>query len=62
MYLAIYQSVDSNVDFQSGANRSVMATTTVPLLAPAASLALETTAALVSSVATYLSPSLLLTR
>jgi hypothetical protein len=62
MYLAIYQSVDSNVDFQSGPNHSVMATTSVPLLAPAASLALEATAALVSSVGNYLTPSLLLSR
>src|SRR6185369_5215341 len=47
MYLAIYQSVDSNVDFQVGSTHSVVATTTAPLFAPAASLARETTAALV---------------
>jgi len=61
MYLAIYQSVDSNVDFQIEAS-PLIATTTAPLAAPAASLARETTAALVSWVGSYLSPSLLLNR
>jgi len=62
MYLAIYQSVDSNVDFQVGSTHSVVATTTAPIFAPAASLARETTAALVSWVGSYLSPSLVLNR
>ena len=62
MYLAIYQSVDSNVDFQVGESTSVIATGNTPLLAPAASLARETTAALVSWVGNFLSPSLLVNR
>jgi hypothetical protein len=62
MYLAIYQSVDSNVDFQTGETSTVVAATTVPILAPAASLARETTAALVSWVGNLLSPSLMLNR
>ena len=62
MYLAIYQSVDNNVDFQTGETSTVVATTTVPILAPAASLARETTAALVSWVGNFLSPSLMLNR
>ena len=62
MYLAIYQSVDSTVDFQSGDTSAVVATTTVPFFAPAASLARETTAALVSWVGNFLSPSLMLNR
>ena len=62
MYLAIYKSVDSNVEFGTGDTQSVIATTSVPMLAPAASLARETTAALVSWVGNLLSPSLLLNR
>jgi hypothetical protein len=62
MYLAIYQSVDSSVDFPVGATPSTIATTTAPLLAPAASLARETTAALAAWVGSYLSPSLHLNR
>jgi len=62
MYLAIYQSVDSNVDFQTSSATPEIATTTAPLLAPAAALARETTAALVSLVGSYLSPGLLLNR
>jgi hypothetical protein len=62
MYLAIYQSVDSNVDFGSAATPPVIATTTVPVLAPVAALARETTTALVSWVGNALSPSLLFTR
>src|SRR5262249_1407181 len=42
MYLAIYQSVDSNIDFQVNSSPSVLATTTAPLLAPMAALARET--------------------
>ena len=61
MYLAIYQSVDSNVDFQTGETSTVVATD-VPTLTPAASLARETTAALVSWVGNFLSPSLLVNR
>ena len=62
MYLAIYQSVDSNVDFESSTTSPVIATTTVPVLAPLAALASETSTALVSWVGNALSPSLLLTR
>jgi hypothetical protein len=62
MYLAIYQSVDSNVDFGISESPSVVATTSVPLLAPAAALARETTAALVSWVGNALSPSMVLNR
>jgi hypothetical protein len=62
MYLAIYQSVDSNVDFQVGEATPVIATGNTPLLAPAASLARETTAALVSWVGSYLSPNLVFNR
>jgi hypothetical protein len=62
MYLAIYQSVDSTVDFQTGDSSTVVAATTVPMFAPAASLARETTAALVSWVGNFLSPSLMLNR
>jgi hypothetical protein len=62
MYLAIYQSVDSTVVFQTGDTSTVVATTTVPIFAPAASLARETTAALVSWVGNFLSPSLMLNR
>jgi hypothetical protein len=62
MYLAIYQSVDSNVEFQTGETATVVAATTSPILAPAASLARETTAILVSWVGNFLSPSLMLNR
>ncbi len=62
MYLAIYQSVDSNVDFGISETPSTIATTTVPELAPVAALARETTTALVSWVGNALSPSLLLNR
>ena len=62
MYLAIYQSVDSNVDFGSAATPPVIATTTVPVLAPVAALARETTTALVSWVGNALSPSVLFKR
>lgn len=62
MYLAIYQSVDSNVDFEIGATPSVTTATTVPVLAPVAALARETTTALASWVSHTLSPSLLLNR
>jgi hypothetical protein len=58
MYLAIYQSVDSNVDFGTSEAPSVVAATTVPLFAPVAALARETTTALVSWVGNALSPSL----
>jgi len=61
MYLAIYQSVDSNVEFESSTTTPVIATTTVPVLAPLAALASETSTALVSWVGNALSPSLLLT-
>lgn len=62
MYLAIYQSVDSNVDFEISGTPSTIATTTVPVLAPVAALARETTTALVSWAGNALSPSLLLSR
>jgi len=62
MYLAIYQSVDSNVDFQLGDTQSVIATTTAPVFAPVASLAAETSTALVSWAGHLLSPSLLIGR
>jgi len=62
MYLAIYQSVDSNVDFQVNSTPSVIATTSTPLFAPVAALARETTTALVSWVGNALSPSLMLSR
>ena len=62
MYLAIYQSVDSNVDLQINSTPSVLATTSGPLFAPVAALARETTTALVSWVGNALSPSLVLSR
>ena len=62
MYLAIYQSVDSNVDFGTSEAPSVVAATTVPLFAPVAALARETTTALVSWVGNALSPSLVFSR
>jgi hypothetical protein len=62
MYLAIYQSVDSNVDFGTSEAPSIVAATTVPLFAPVAALARETTTALVSWVGNALSPSLVFSR
>ncbi len=62
MYLAIYQSVDSNVEFGIAETPSAVATTTVPILAPVAALARETTTALVSWVGNALLPSKVLTR
>src|SRR5690349_21777284 len=62
MYLAIYQSVDSNVDFGTREAPSVAPATTVPLFAPVAALARETTTALVSWVGNALSPSLVFSR
>jgi len=62
MYLAIYQSVDSNVDFQFGSTPSVIATTDLPIFAPVATLARETTAALASWVGNFLAPSVMLSR
>jgi len=62
MYLAIYQSVDSNVEFGVAETPSAVATTTVPILAPVAALARETTTALVSWVGNALLPSKVLTR
>lgn len=63
MYLAIYQSVDSNVDFGIAETPSAIATTNAPILAPVAALARETTTALVSWVGNaLLSPSMVLTR
>ena len=62
MYLAIYQSVDSNVDFGISETPSAIAATTVPILAPVAALARETTTALVSLVGNALSPSMVLAR
>lgn len=60
MYLAIYQSVDSNVDFKTVNTQTVVATTSV--LTPVTALALETSASMVSWAGNLLSPSLLLVR
>jgi len=62
MYLAIYQSVDSNVDFGTSEAPSVAPATTLPLFAPVAALARETTTALVSWVGNALPPSLVFSR
>ncbi len=59
MYLAIYQSVDSNVDFQVRDTQPVIAATTTT---PIASLALQASTVMASWAGNLLSPSLLIVR
>jgi hypothetical protein len=59
MYLAIYQSVDSNVDFQVRDTQPVIAATTTT---PIASLALQASTVMASWAGNLLSPSLLIAR